>query len=98
MTMGTCLRMELTPSRDINSSLRSATRVSDTTACQLQTNLGRGTMIALCKLVQSRRPNGQDEDDADREGRKNDQKPISEGDHGCTCFSCEAACAALPPQ
>jgi histidine kinase/DNA gyrase B/HSP90-like ATPase len=43
-------------------------------------------MPALCKLMQTRYPDGHDEDDADRQRRENDQKPICIHDHGCTCL------------
>jgi hypothetical protein len=86
MTIGTCLRMEVTPSRDINSSFGSATGVSGTTGLKLQTACRGGTMRALRKLVQSGGPHAQDKDDADRRGRENDQNPICKTDHGCTCL------------
>jgi hypothetical protein len=43
-------------------------------------------MSALCKLMQARGPHAQDKDDADRQGRENDQNPICMTDHGCTCL------------
>src|ERR1700720_1972999 len=43
-------------------------------------------MPALCKLMQTRYPDCHDEDDADRQRRENDQKPICIHDHGCTCL------------
>jgi hypothetical protein len=43
-------------------------------------------MRALLELTQSGRSHTQDKDDADREGRENDQNPIRNTDHGCTCL------------
>jgi hypothetical protein len=82
MTIGTCLRIDSTPSRDINSSFRSATGVSGTTGLKLQAILRGGTLSALCKLMQTRGPHAQDKDDAGRQGRENDQNPICMTDHG----------------
>jgi hypothetical protein len=55
-------------------------------------------MPALCKLMQTRYPYRHDEDDADRQRRENDHKPICEHDHGCTCLVEEPAFCVLPPQ
>jgi hypothetical protein len=74
--------MQISPSRDINSSVRSATGVSTATGFELQTVLHGGTMTALCKLMQSGRPHGQNKEDPDRQGRKNGQNPICKSDHG----------------
>jgi hypothetical protein len=78
--------MEVTPCRDINSSFGSATGVSGTTGLKLHTALRGGTMRALCKLMQAGDPHAQDKDEADRQGRENDQNPIRKSDHGCTCL------------
>jgi hypothetical protein len=55
-------------------------------------------MPALCELMQTRYPDCHDEDDADRQRRENDQKPICVHDHGCTCLVEEPAYCVLPPQ
>jgi hypothetical protein len=55
-------------------------------------------MPALRKLVQTRHPDCHDEDDADRQRRENDQKPICMHDHGCTCLVEELGVCVLPPQ
>jgi hypothetical protein len=78
--------MELTPLRDINSSFCCVTVASGLTGVRLHTGPAGGTMRPLCKLMQSRCSHGQHEDDADRQGRENDQNPICKTDHGCTCL------------
>jgi hypothetical protein len=90
--------MELSPSRDINSSVGRATRISGATGLQLHIGLRGGTMPALCELMQTRYPDCHDEDDADGQRRENDQKPICLHDHGCTCLDEEPVYCVLPPQ
>jgi hypothetical protein len=55
-------------------------------------------MPALCELMQTRYSDCHDEDDADRQRRENDQKPICLHDHGCTCLDEEPVYCVLPPQ
>ena len=52
-------------------------------------------MRALCELMQTRYPDCHDEDDADRQRRENDQKPICIH-HGCTCLVERPAFATAP--
>jgi hypothetical protein len=78
MTIGTYLRMEFTPCREINSSVSRATGSSFTRRFELP----GGTVTPLLELVQTDRPYRQYEQDADCESRQNGPNPICVRNHG----------------
>jgi len=72
ITIGTYLRMEFTPCREINSSFSRVTASSFPTRFELP----GGTVSPLLELIQADRPYRQYEQDADGESRQDGPNPI----------------------
>jgi len=99
MTIGTCLRMEFLPCREINSSVSCAIGSSFTTRFELSGS----TVVPLLELIQTNRPYRQYEQDTDCESRQNGPNPICMRNHGVpasmvvTAGYCRPGITALAP-